>query len=233
MLLAARHDVEGDDVEAHDLHWTVLHAAAWYGRASLLRNLLSNQDARDVINPLDLLAFDSNDRTPAQLAASAGHLPVLDVLVELDHPTGRQSLVCGQSGEFDSAVFHHAAAEGNVDVVRWFLRRFPKDALRLEGDESATWIDTAIEHGQEQVVAVLVEAFPRDDPIWVPADPNLNVLHLAIEEGQESIFRMLLRHLGNEYLERDEHVREFNSAFRNARELLEEQDLQHWLGADA
>ncbi|XP_025103600.1 ankyrin repeat and death domain-containing protein 1A-like isoform X1 [Pomacea canaliculata] len=153
----------------------LVHCAATNNHVDVINFVFESLEA-DNVN-----AVEKNERTALHLAAEAGHLDIVDKLLQM----GAQIQKKDKSG---ATAVHLAAEKGHGQVVRRLL------LVGVEVDdrdvEGRTALHMAAEHGHLEVVDLLLDymANPNCETI-----KEITPLHLAATEGYASICRSLLR----------------------------------------
>ncbi|KAI9884759.1 MAG: hypothetical protein M1823_003469, partial [Watsoniomyces obsoletus] len=122
------------------------------------------------------------DRTILDVAAEAGHLPIVKMIIEAG---GNADSVCGK---LNRKPLHWAVEQGHEAMVRFLLSKGAKPTSRMS--DGRTPMDEAAKLGYISIMEMLVNAGANPDAIC--GKLNRKPLHRASEEGHEEMVRYLL-----------------------------------------
>ncbi|EPS41964.1 hypothetical protein H072_4032 [Dactylellina haptotyla CBS 200.50] len=170
---------------------TALHMAAMLGDIPIIEKLIGAG--------ADTEASDSEDLTPADLAARSGNLQALKRLQQLQKEIALTPLVA-------------AARAGQLLIVKYFLKEAPLNSDRESQYELA--LRVAAKQGHEQLVRELLST--KLDPNCKNAEGG-TPLHQAAEEGQLNIAKLLIEHSANIHAEDSGRYSPLHLAAKNGR----------------
>ncbi|KAF4460127.1 ankyrin repeat [Fusarium albosuccineum] len=163
--------------EAGDNGWAALHLASWNGHTGIVKHLAIRVQA-------DIEKTEEFKQTPLHLAAKAGHLDVVEFLVQMG-----ANMPAGLAGE---TPLQQAAEGGHSDIVQFLVEQGPSMSNQDSGGSSSEMCYSpywAFQKYCAEVVRVLVEkgvdAQARGKCGWSP-------LHLAAARGMVNGAKVLL-----------------------------------------
>lgn len=158
--------------------WTLLHAAAHYGKLDIVRFLLSKGASRK--------SKDHEGNTPLHIAAKLGHYAIVAEFL-------KQGIDSKTRNKFLWTPLHLASQNGHVKVVELLLKHGANREAQ-EGLKQATSLYIASFHGHAKVVELLLKhGANREAPIQNGYTP----LHGASVQGHAKVVELLLKHGAN------------------------------------
>ena len=157
-----------------------LHRAAMEGNSSEIQDLCQRSD----INAKDL---EFGGFTSLHHAAEAGHLSVLQVLLE------NRADPFAQSNQLSLPV-HLAAEAGHLKVVKELLKSTPNLVNKTSGSQNRTLMHLAAANGKVDLLMDLLN-FQADFQL-LQADGS-NALHASVQNGHLAATDFLLHHFGS------------------------------------
>lgn len=138
---------------------TPLHTAAKYGQCNVIQSLLDHG--------LSIEDRDEMNLSPFLAAVNAGHLPVVQILLNL---ASDKSVIAGQHRDGDGSTgFIIACFRGHLELAAFLLENGSKiDETNASGNNA---LAVAAFRGDERVVKFLLSRFGRPDG-WNFAIPN-------------------------------------------------------------
>jgi ankyrin repeat protein len=182
---------------------TPLHVAAQSGDLPKARAIIMD-------DPSSVNVWDPEGRTPLSVAAQAGRLDLVTLLVDKGAPIDARANYRGAPAstmafyedpatvkllrvkapvqEVGATPLHIAAKEGHLDVVRFLLERGA--AVDGNNDDAGTPLSSAAAGGHVDIIRVLLDKGARIDATDAS---GATPLHLAAQEGQLGAVKLLLQ----------------------------------------
>ena len=202
-----------------DSSWTVLHGAAWSGDLELLQYLIENGS--------DIFSETNDGSSCLHLAAKRGHLKICRALLEnynldmyarddsglyvLHHAAWSgdlelfQYLIEKGSDIFiktknNSSCLHFAAKVGILKICKVVLQKYNFD-INARDDGGLTILHSAAWSGDSELLQYLIE---KGSDVFSKTKSGRSCLHIAAEERNLKICRVLLENYNFDVHERDD-----------------------------